>query len=162
MQKIPFYFLLLAVVIFFPIRTVAASQSLLGYVYSENAGWISLSCANTNSCNNISYGVLQDEKGNLAGYGYSQTVGWINFNPNYGGISINSDGSFSGWAYPQTQNWLRIESAKVISANELQSSVASLQDAMKNDSGNKVASQSTMSLLDSLCKKFFSASQCAW
>jgi len=162
MKKIPFYVLaLIALAFIFPVSATAISQKLAGYIYSETAGWISLSCANTNSCDNISYGVLQDEAGKLSGYGYSQEVGWINFNPNFGGVSLNTDGSFSGWVYPQTQTWLRLESAKIISATELQNSVESLQSAMKNDSSD-LPSQSTMSLLDSLCKKFFSASQCAW
>jgi hypothetical protein len=159
MKKIPFYILLLITIAFiFPVNASAISQNLSGYIYSETAGWISLSCVNTSSCNNIYYGVLQDNSGKLSGYGFSQAVGWINFNPNYGGATINPDGSMTGWLYPETKNWLRVESVKIISASELQDIIVFLQNAMNN---TNLSSQSTMSLLDNLCKKFFFASECA-
>jgi hypothetical protein len=52
----------------------ADSQELTGYIYSESAGWISLSCANTSSCGLINYNVIIDASGNLSGYGYSQNI----------------------------------------------------------------------------------------
>ena len=43
----------------------AANQELSGYIYSETAGWISLNCSNTNSCNTVDYKVTKDSNGKL-------------------------------------------------------------------------------------------------
>ena len=115
----------------------ASGQNLSGYVYSESAGWISLSCANTNSCDKINYKVSVDDLGKLSGYGYSQNQGWINFNPNYGGVSIGSDNSLSGWAYCEKAEWLSVDGAKIVYLNDLQN----------------------ITDLNSLCKEFLSSSE---
>jgi hypothetical protein len=48
---------------------LAVSDSeLTGWVWGENIGWISLSCQNTSSCGDNSYGVVNDGKGNLSGF----------------------------------------------------------------------------------------------
>lgn len=57
---------------------------------------VSLICSNTNSCDSIEYNILKDKNNYLSGYAYSQDAGWINFNPNYGGASVDVNGEFSG------------------------------------------------------------------
>ena len=135
----------------------ADSQGLSGYIYSDGAGWISLNCSNTNSCNSIGYGVSEGGNGQLSGYGYSQHSGWVNFNPNYGGVIINSNGSLSGWAYSATGGWLEINSSKIISVNDLQNEITSVANTVNS---NNLSSTGTASLLNSLCSQFLSDSDC--
>jgi len=145
----------LALSFFNPVK--AASQELYGYIYSETAGWISLSCANTNSCNAISYNVSEDSSNKLSGYGYSQNGEWVNFNPISGGVDVNSDGTLSGWIYGQTSEWVNLNSEKVISLSDLQNEITSAKDITNNDS---LSDTGTMSLLDSLCGQFLTSSEC--
>ena len=135
----------------------ANSQNLSGYVYSDTAGWISLSCVNTDSCNTVDYKVTKDSNGKLSGYGFSQNGEWINFNPNFGGVNVNSDGTISGWAYSEKGDWINFDSAKNISSNDLQNEISSAKDVANNDDLSSVGSAS---LLNSLCNKFLSASEC--
>ena len=135
----------------------AVSQEFSGYVYSETAGWISLSCTNTNSCSTIDYKVTKDNNGKLSGYGFSQNGEWINFNPNFGGISINSDNTISGWVFGQTSEWINLNSAKIISANDLQNEITSAKDITNSDD---LSDAGTMSLLNSLCGQFLTISEC--
>ena len=135
----------------------ANSQNLSGYVYSETAGWISLSCANTNSCNTISYMVSLGNNGKLSGYGYGQNGEWINFNPNFGGVNVSSDSTISGWVYSEKGDWINFDSAKIISSNDLQNEISSAKDVANS---NDLSDAGTMSLLNSLCNKFLSASEC--
>jgi len=135
----------------------AAGQDLSRYVYSETAGWISLNCENTNSCNSVDYSVSNDASGNLSGYGYSQNMGWVNFNPNYGGVIINLNGTISGWAYSERGEWINFNSTKNISGNDLQNEISATKDALNS---NNLSDADTMSLLNSLCNKFLSASEC--
>ena len=157
---------ILSVVIFLSIglwgcplgRANATGQELQGYIYSDGTGWISLNCVNTNSCDLVNYKVLEDSNGSLSGYGYSQNSGWVNFNPNYGGVSIASGGTVSGWVYSEKGDWLRIDQAKVVLATDLQTEVVSAENTIASQD---LSSVSTMSLLNSLCNKIFSASMCA-
>ena len=136
----------------------AIGQELQGYIYSDGAGWISLNCVNTNSCDSVDYKVLKDNKGNLSGYGYSENDGWINFNPNYGGVTIASDGIASGWVYSEKGDWVRIDQTKVVLAEDLQAEAVSAENII---TGQDLSSVNTMSLLNSLCNKIFSAAECA-
>ena len=135
----------------------ANSQNLSGYVYSETAGWISLSCANTNSCNTISYMVSLGNNGKLSGYGYGQNGEWINFNPNFGGVNVSSDSTISGWVYSEKGDWINFDSAKIISSNDLQNEISSAKDVANS---NDLSDAGTMSLLNSLCNKFLSNNDC--
>ena len=134
----------------------ANSQNLSGYVYSDTAGWISLSCVNTDSCNTVDYKVV-NKNGVISGFGYSQNNEWINFNPNFGGVNVSSDGSISGWAYSEKGDWINFNSAKNISANDLQNEISSAKDVANNDDLSSVGSAS---LLNSLCNKFLSNNDC--
>jgi hypothetical protein len=136
----------------------ATSQNLSGYVYSDTAGWISLSCTNTNSCNTISYKVSEDGNGKLSGYGYSQNGEWVNFEPNFGGVNVNPDETISGWAYSEKGDWLNFDSAKNISANDLQNEITSAKDITNSDD---LSDAGTMSLLNSLCGQFLTSSECS-
>ena len=70
---------------------VAEAQSvwpkeLTGWAWSDNIGWISFNCSNTNSCATSNYKVsmLDSVTTNhyLSGYAWSDSVGWISFNSN--------------------------------------------------------------------------------
>ena len=60
----------------------AASEefNLAGWAWSDNIGWISFSCSNTNSCGSVNYRVLVAENGDMSGYAWSDNIGWISFN----------------------------------------------------------------------------------
>lgn len=156
----PKLFLILTI-IFFSIGLYsvanASAQNIAGYVYSQDAGWISLNCSNTNSCNSISYSVAEDNAGNLLGYGYSETGGWVNFNPNYGGVKIDSAGNISGWGFSENVGWASLDGSKIVSASDLQNEITVVSSQVSN---NNLSADSEMSLLNSLCNKFFSASAC--
>lgn len=80
-------------------------NNITGWGWSDNIGWISFNCENTNSCNYISYGVKSDNQGNVSGYAWSDNIGWISFNKNdvsgcpSGTCKIKITGSsVDGWA----------------------------------------------------------------
>lgn len=53
---------------------------LTGYAWGENIGWVSFSCENTNSCENVDYGVTIDlNSGQFSGKAWAENLGWINF-----------------------------------------------------------------------------------
>jgi hypothetical protein len=165
MQYMKKIFILLAVIslgISIGFVANAANQNLSGYIYSGEAGWISLNCANTNSCDKIDYGVAMGENGKLSGFGYSQNNGWINFNPNYGGMNINSDDTLSGWAFSEKENWIRIDKASIVSADNLQKEITSAQNTVaefQNQPGS-LSDSGVMTLLNNLCSQFLSKEEC--
>ena len=91
-------------------------DKLLGWMYGENIGWVSLSCENTASCGTVNYGVTNDGDGRLGGYAYSENVGWISFSCEntsscdavYYGVTIDSFGNFKGFAYSENIGWVRL------------------------------------------------------
>jgi|GEM_PF-2870442 len=85
---------------------MVADSTLTGYVWSENLGWISLNCANNNSCATSNYKVVNDNEGDLSGYAWGENIGWINFAPSNGGVHINSAGEFSGYAWGENIGWI--------------------------------------------------------
>jgi hypothetical protein len=108
---------------------------LTGYVWAPNIGWMSLSCSNTNSCERVSYGVVNDGEGNLSGYAWSANAGWISFScentescerVNYV-VTIDSIGNFNGWAYGQNIGWIHFQSASPV-AYKVQVCVVGLED----------------------------------
>lgn len=87
------------------------SHNVSGFVWSENIGWISLNCNNTElsqpRCKQDNdYGVHIEESGNLTGYGWSENIGWIHFDPsgpypsspNYSVQVHLETGELTGWA----------------------------------------------------------------
>ena len=51
-----------------------------GYAWSDNIGWISFNCTNTNSCATSDYGVDVDQNGEMSGYAWRDNIGWVSFN----------------------------------------------------------------------------------
>ncbi|KKW43568.1 MAG: Cell wall protein AWA1 [Parcubacteria group bacterium GW2011_GWB1_57_6] len=82
---------LLAVVVFasyyfsvsyLPRAQASATDSLSGYAWSDNVGWISFNCTNTGSCGTSNYGVtVNPTNGEMSGYAWSDNVGWFSFQP---------------------------------------------------------------------------------
>ena len=59
-----------------------SSDNVSGWAWSENIGWISFNCANTNSCGTVNYGVtINPGNGKFSGYAWSDNVGWLSFTP---------------------------------------------------------------------------------
>lgn len=90
-------------------------NSLAGWLWSANTGWISLSCANTSSCGDVDYGVVFDGSGALSGYGWSPNIGWISFScedlSSCGNVAyaVNVDlqsGEMAGYAYAANAGWI--------------------------------------------------------
>jgi hypothetical protein len=94
----------------FASSTFASDQTIdstYEYAWEENVGWISLNCSNDSSCGSNNYAVANNGSGTLSGYGWSDTAGWVNFNPTYGGVSINaSSGEFTGYAWGENIGWI--------------------------------------------------------
>lgn len=112
-------FPLFAILIFFVhfFVTSAAVNSLNGWAWSSNIGWISFSSSTSGS--SVSYGVKVDANtGDFSGYAYysaddkdtvpNERGGWINFNPTSGypagqnqrhGVKVDwNTGKVTGWA----------------------------------------------------------------
>lgn len=92
---------------------------LTGYMWSENMGWVSLSCENTSSCAKVSYGVTNDGMGNLSGYAWSENAGWISFScankgscatVDYGVLIDPLTRDFSGNAWGENIGWITFHS----------------------------------------------------
>ncbi|OGI95131.1 hypothetical protein A3A03_01770 [Candidatus Nomurabacteria bacterium RIFCSPLOWO2_01_FULL_40_18] len=81
----------------FPFVASAATTSpLSGWAWSSNIGWISFSCANTNSCTTVNYGVNKDNSsGALNGHAWSSNIGWIKFGGLLSGFPTNGNGTQS-------------------------------------------------------------------
>ncbi len=81
-------------------------SALSGYAWSPELGWISLNCANNNTCGDVNYKVTNNSEGVLSGYAYGEITGWINFAPIYGGVVIDQNGVFTGYAYGDEVGWI--------------------------------------------------------
>lgn len=86
-----------------------------GWLWLENAGWVSLSCHTTDSCSSVDFDVTHDGFGALAGFGWSENLGWISFScENTGscaavdyGVTIDPvTGEFSGFAWAENFGWI--------------------------------------------------------
>lgn len=66
----------------FKISNAQALESLDGWGWSSNTGWISLSNSTPGSGGGApgGYGVKIDSLGNLSGYAWSSNIGWLSFN----------------------------------------------------------------------------------
>jgi len=115
-----------------------------GYVFQKDAGLISLSCQNNNSCRGVAYEIINDGSGNLSGYGWSDSAGWVNFNPRYGGVRMNSKGGLSGWAWSENNGWISFASSDAI-VNKL------LGRFEGNNLGGPVSAASFLTWLENYC-----------
>jgi hypothetical protein len=159
MKKTIILFILFLCLAFLPFLNASAVE-LSGYIYSENAGWISLNCENTGSCKNIDYKVSADGAGKISGYAFSQN-GWINFSPDYGGITADDLGNISGWAWSEKLGWVNFSNAKLVSKDDFNSSILSAENAvnMANTSTDN-SSASIMGAIKSFCNKIYGESGC--
>lgn len=87
--------------------SIQPGRDVVGWAWSSNVGWISLSCSNTSSCASVDYGVVLNSDGTLVGYAWSSNIGWIQFGglsgfPSVGGTVAanvyNNAGAILGWA----------------------------------------------------------------
>jgi hypothetical protein len=93
------------------------SDHLEGYAWGENIGWIRLGTCNGDPCTHANttpsnYGVNNEGAGNLSGYAWSSNVGWINFDPVFGGVSIDPvTGDFDGYAWGENVGWIHFQNS---------------------------------------------------
>jgi hypothetical protein len=84
----------------------SGSQTLAGYAWSSNIGWVSFAGPVTGQpCGNpdCRYGVTVDSSGNLSGHAWSSNVGWLKFGglsgfPSSGSNAQFVNGNLIGWA----------------------------------------------------------------
>jgi hypothetical protein len=88
---------------------------LTGWMWGENLGWCSLSCAVTGSCGAVPFGVTNDGAGALGGWAWCENAGWISFScANTGscaaaayGVAIDpATGVFAGRAWGENVGWI--------------------------------------------------------
>jgi len=93
-------------------------SQVTGWMWGENVGWISLSCANTASCGTLPYGVANDE-GVLTGHAWGENIGWVSFScentascttADYGVVIDPFTGEFSGRAWAENVGWVTFAS----------------------------------------------------
>jgi hypothetical protein len=85
--------LALALIISLPPHALSSGNSIIGYAWSDNIGWVSLSGG--------TYGLSTDNSGNITGYAWGDNIGWIR--PAQAGDGCPGSGatltggSFAGW-----------------------------------------------------------------
>ncbi len=106
-KKLLFLTILTLMFCFLAGNNINADQDFSGWAWSENIGWISLSCSNLNTCNTVNYGIkINSTTGNFSGWAWSENIGWIDFAPagpypsapNYSAKVDLITGEVSGWA----------------------------------------------------------------
>ncbi len=63
-----------------PKAVAAVNDNLSGYAWSDNIGWISFNCTDTDTCTTSHYGVSIESNQEMSGYAWSDNIGWISFN----------------------------------------------------------------------------------
>jgi len=66
--------------------TANCGQKMLGWGYSPNIGWLSLSCENHDGCNDHLYFIQASEDQQIRGWAWSSTIGWICFGDTCAGL----------------------------------------------------------------------------
>lgn len=112
-----------------------AFNKLIGFIWAENIGWISMSCENTASCSTVNYGVTNDGDGNLSGYAWAENVGWVSFScdntsscgtVDYG-VTIDANGNFDGYAWSENIGWIHLASTSPV-PYKVQACVVTMHD----------------------------------
>lgn len=94
-----------------------AADWIKGWMWSENLGWISLSCENTASCAVVDYGVRHGPGGQLRGFAWSENAGWISFSCDNTascavvefGVTVDlGTGEISGFAWAENLGWINL------------------------------------------------------
>jgi hypothetical protein len=89
-----------------------------GYLWSANAGWISLGNRPTNHwhyCNTGAddWGVNHDGQGRLEGYAYGANIGWVVFEQAHGRPRVDlHTGALDGYAYGANIGWISLSNAQ--------------------------------------------------
>jgi hypothetical protein len=94
--------------------TNGANSYLIGFVWTENVGWIKLGSGTGPYANSgpADWGVNMDASGNLSGYAWSSHCGWIKFDPTHGQVTVNtSNGRFDGYAWGENIGWIHFQNA---------------------------------------------------
>lgn len=105
-----------------------------GWLYSPNIGWISASCRNTDSCQQVSFGlkleVIADQPGllRLTGHMWSENAGWIVAHCNNStysceevdfGLQVDrATGLIKGSAWSENLGWIAFSCADTSSCNQ--------------------------------------------
>ena len=83
-----------------------------GFAWSENIGWISFNCNDSNSCAQVEYGVSVDSgTGLFSGFAWSENIGWISFNTSdLAGCPFGTcEARLTGSVYPKTvTGWAKV------------------------------------------------------
>ena len=88
---------------------------VVGWLWSANAGWVSLNCINTNTCGDVDYGIKHDGAGNLSGYAWAANLGWVSFScadskscddVDYSVTVDLETGEMAGYAYAANVGWI--------------------------------------------------------
>jgi hypothetical protein len=94
-----------------------AADWVKGWMWSENIGWVSLSCVNTSSCTRVDYGVRHGIGGQLLGFAWSENAGWISFScentascafVDYGVAIDLRTGEITGFAWAENLGWISL------------------------------------------------------
>jgi hypothetical protein len=111
-----------------------AGSSVSGWLWSDNLGWISLSCTNTDSCDDQAFGVriaVLDQSlqiFELDGYAWSENAGWISFScrdsntcaaVNYRVQLDAQTGMLNGHAWSGNLGWVTLSCAATASCGNV-------------------------------------------
>ena len=105
-----------------------AADWITGWMWSENIGWISLSCENTASCPVVDYGIRHGTSGQLEGFAWAENAGWISFScENTGscaivdyGVHIDlGTGDIKGFAWAENLGWISFSCTNTASCAEV-------------------------------------------
>lgn len=162
MKKIIFTILILVFAVLSFSIVKAFDKNLTGYVFNSQIGWVSLSCQNTNSCQNIDYKVLAENE-NLSGYGYSADAGWINFNPQFGEVILTQNNELYGWAFSQNNGWVYFGGEKIAQSVELENKINSVEKEVNllNENTASMSAETIIQTIKSFCEQIFNKDICS-
>ena len=87
-----------------PVLSQSSATSIAGYAWSDNIGWIDLSCSNAGVCGTNPFGLSVNGSGIISGYAWSDNIGWISANssdligcPSGSCTATLNGGVLSGW-----------------------------------------------------------------
>jgi hypothetical protein len=83
-----------------------------GYAWSDDIGWLSLGCWNTDTCGTSNYGLTIGSDGTISGYAWADNIGWVSANSSdLTGCpttpctaTVDSSGNLKGWLKALTAN----------------------------------------------------------
>ncbi len=123
-----------------------SGDSVSGWLWSANTGWISLACNNTASCDDVSYGIQHDGNGNLSGYAWSPNIGWISFSCTDSDSCASVDykitvdletGEMAGFGYAGNTGWVGFSCTNTASCDAIdygiQINAVRIQDKLFGD-----------------------------